>query len=204
MSLSILICSLDWRKEQLHKLMVVLSPQLKQDTQVIIDMDSGEIPIGAKRNRLLEKARGDYICFVDDDDLVSDNYIEKIYYAKEDGVDCIGMSGIVTFNGRNPHTFIQSINYNRWFEKDGIYFRCPNHLNPIKREIALQVKFEPINFQEDRVYSSRIYPLLKTETYINGPIYFYNFIKGKSDQKLKLRGKRGVDIEPLIRTWSRF
>jgi hypothetical protein len=54
-----------------------------------------------------------------------------------------------------------------------VYYRCPNHLNPIKREIALQVMFPELSRGEDRDFSMRVKRLLKKEEYIDGIIYFY-------------------------------
>ena len=34
--------------------------------------------IGEKRNWLLEQAKGEYVVFVDDDDLVTNNYVQSI------------------------------------------------------------------------------------------------------------------------------
>jgi len=202
--LSILICSLNKRAELLAKLRDCLETQKNDAIEILINRDSGIKTIGRKRNELLQQAQGEYIAFIDDDDLVSEDYVSKILNAIEHNPDCCGIEGIVTFNGQNPKKFIQSLKYNRWFEEDNIYYRCPNHLSPIKRELALKVGFEDISFQEDRVYSARIYPLLKSEHYIEGAIYFYKFVKGKPDQRLKLRTVRGVDIEPKIRTWGVF
>jgi hypothetical protein len=115
------------------------------------------------------------------------------------------MEGVVTFNSLRPHKFIHSIKYSKWFEENGVYCRCPAQWNPIKREIALEIMFPEISFQEDRVYSARIYSHLKSEVYIDSPIYFFNFILNKTDQQWKYRIKtRGVDIEPMIKDWGKF
>ena len=74
---------------------------------------------------------------------------------------------------RVQRKFIHSIKYKTWFEENYIYYRCPNHLNPVKRELALKVRFLPQDSGEDCDYSKRLLPLLKTETYIEGIIYNY-------------------------------
>lgn len=176
--LSILICSMSSRVDKLNKLMNVLSPQVNDDVEILIKTDDGEIQIGKKRNLLLEEASGDYVCFVDDDDLVSTDYVSKILEATKNNPDCCGLQGIITFQGQCPRMFIHSLQYKEWFEKNNIYYRCPNHLNPIKREIALKVKFPESNFGEDKDFSVRVLPLLKTESFISGVIYHYLYEKG--------------------------
>jgi glycosyltransferase involved in cell wall biosynthesis len=175
--LSILICSLSSRADKLQRLMTVLEPQLNEHTELLIKTDNGEIPIGKKRNILLDESTGDYVAFVDDDDLVSDDYVRKILDAIQTNPDCCGMQGVITFQGRNPRMFIHSLKYKEWFEKNNVYYRCPNHLNPVKRSIALQVKFPETNFGEDRDFSTRLYPLLKEERFISGVIYHYLYEK---------------------------
>jgi len=170
--LSILICHLPKRKSKLAKLMRILKPQVDgKPVQVIIDEDE-HVCTGTKRYNLMLKASGKYVCFVDDDDTVSKNYVKLILNAAAKRPDCIGMAGIM--RTRNDSTiFRHSIEYDKWDTVNGEYVRCPNHLNPIKREIALKVGFPPITVGEDREYSYRVRPLLKTEVNISDPIYFY-------------------------------
>lgn len=188
--LSILICSLQERQEKLNRLMEVLKPQINDEVEVIIKSDSRQMSIGTKRNSLLNEAKGEYIAFIDDDDVVSADYVNKILSAIESKPDCCGIQGTITFQGRCPRTFIHSLEYANWFEKDNIYYRCPNHLNPVKRELALKVGFKEVNFGEDRDYSTRLFPLLKTEIMISDSIYYYLFEKsGPPGEKSKMKHK---------------
>ncbi len=172
--LSILICSIEERKNFLDKLLSVLMDQLVDELEILVETDNREMTTGAKRNILLERATGDYIAFVDDDDMVSDDYVSKILKAIESNPDCCGMEGL-TFreNTEKGQKFIHSIKYDEWFRIGNIFLRCPNHLNPVKRELALQVKFPDQCYREDYDYSKRLRPLLKTETIVEGPIYYY-------------------------------
>jgi glycosyltransferase involved in cell wall biosynthesis len=172
-TLSILIVSLKKRKHLLDQLLRVLQIQLTDEVEVLISSDDGEIPIGTKRNNLLNKASGKYVCFIDDDDLVSPFYTKYILEALKTSPDCVGLQGIISLKTQGPKIFIHSLSYASWFEKDGVYYRCPNHLNPVKTEIAKNVKFPDISSGEDRVYSYNLKDKLKTEVYINKPIYYY-------------------------------
>lgn len=174
--LSILICTMPKRKEVLD---VLKNKLIEQDgamrIEVLTECDNGEMSIGAKRNKLLERANGGYICFVDDDDDVSENYVEGILKAIESRPDCVGISGRIFYEGQ-WRLFHHSMEYGGWYTgTDGEYYRTPNHLNPVKRGIALEVMFdESKNFGEDKDYSDRLRPLLDTEVRIEEPIYIYN------------------------------
>jgi len=191
--LSILICSLTKRASLLRRLKVCLSSQITNAVEVISHVDGGKLSIGQKRNNLLSEAVGDYVAFIDDDDLVSNDYISKILTAIESKPDCCSLRGEITHTmrievmqrgakgrmyrkrnlQRQKHIFIHSLKYDHWFEKEGYYFRCPNHLNAIKRTIAKKVGFPHKDSGEDRNFSLRVYPLLKTEVEIKGVIYYY-------------------------------
>ena len=192
--LSILICSIKGRERLLQNLVDKLKEQTTNEVEILIEIDSKEITIGAKRNILLKRARGDYICFIDDDDRISKDYIAKILEAIKSNPDCCSLKGHLRRKvnqktlqlqrirrrreelkegGIRVNIFIHSLKYKTWFEKDGIYYRCPNHLNTVKRELALQVGFPDIMKGEDLAYSFKLLLLLKVEAVIEGVIYFY-------------------------------
>lgn len=171
--LSILICGIKSRESLLMNLAKTLKHQGNNSVEILASIDSGESPIGRKRNELLDNSKGDYVCFVDDDDQVSPFYISRILKAVETNPDCVGIEGIIVQKGIGPRKFIHSLRYNDWYEDNNVYYRCPNHLNPIKREIAMGIKFPEISYHEDRDFSIRLKDHLKTEEYIEDPIYFY-------------------------------
>ena len=171
---SILICSLEERREQLLSLLSDLELQKTDEVEILTNIDNRQCTIGMKRNELLLRAAGDYIAFIDDDDKVSSDYIEKILKAAQSNPDCVGMEGSIAFASSGiVRKFIHSIQYNSWFQQKDIYYRCPNHLSPVRRDLALQVMFPDISVGEDRIYSEKLRPLLRNEVYIRTPIYFY-------------------------------
>ena len=178
--LSILICSITERAKLLHRLLVHLKVQMSDEVEIITEIDNREMTIGEKRNKLLLRASGAYVAFIDDDDLVSDDYISKILAAIKTNPDCCSLQGEIEHmmgpkNAKKMQTdiFKHSIEYDHWFSNNGIYYRCPNHLNAIKRSIALQVGFACKNMGEDYDFSTRVFSLLKTEEKIDGTIYYY-------------------------------
>lgn len=180
---SILICTLEKRKQSFEFIYNKLQQQIHQNglddkVELLYFSDMGENTVGFKRNALLQQSKGCYVNFMDDDDDVADNYISMIHEKLKLNPDCVNLIGIITTNGKNPKKFIHSINYHSWFEKDGIYYRPPNHLNPIKRSIAIQFLFPEKNYGEDAVWSMAIAKsgLLQKEEWIDTPYYFYLFV----------------------------
>lgn len=178
--LSILICSLPERENQLKRLLKILDEQInklsEKCVEYIVDCaPRGIMTTGQKRNSLLMNAKGEYICYIDDDDIVSNDYVEKILEALKTKPDCVGLVGVLKRPGQEDWTFRHSITVERWCSDQTrkIYFRTPNHLNPVRRILADTVAFKNITVGEDHDYSNRLKPLLKTEVFIEGIIYFY-------------------------------
>jgi hypothetical protein len=175
--LSILICSLQERHEKLQNLLKILDSQIKnKNVEVKICVDNGEFSIPQKRNRLLNSSMGEYICFIDDDDMISNTYIDQILNSLVNKPDCVGIRGCYFYNGTYKKDFVHSIRYKEWGEND-IYERTPNHLNPIKREYIFAIGgfTESLRSGEDVDFSKRIYKYLKTEIMVEIPIYQYLF-----------------------------
>lgn len=175
-TLSILICTLPERVGYLRRLMVSLEKQANgRPVEILTDNRGRNISIGAKRNALLNWARGGYVAFVDDDDEVAGNYVQLVLQALRSKPDCAELRGEITTNGMNPKPFIHTIACKEWHEKDGIYWRMPNHLNAIRRELALQAGFPEKSFGEDHDFSKRVQPFLKTQGEIPQTIYYYRY-----------------------------
>ena len=177
--ISLLICHKQDRLKLLNRLMATLSTQDLNGVELLVDGNDGTV--GEKRNRLLQKAKGKYIAFIDDDDFVSDDYIYHLMQGVDSDVDCCSLVGEISFDGKNPKKFIHSIKYNSYFEKNNVYFRPPNHLNMIRSSIAKQFKFPEKNHGEDTAFAMQICyaNVLRTEHEINSTIYYYDFKSNK-------------------------
>lgn len=181
--LSILICSMRSRSALLHRLLTALYTQIPDNTvEVLINTDDGELSIGAKRNQLLKDSIGEYICFFDDDDMPSNDYVSKILMAIATKPDCCSLTGVMTTNGKNPEVFNHTLKHSTWSRTtvDGhvVHYRMPNHLNAVKRSVAIEIGFDDrLNKGEDFDYSKKLYPKLHTESEISGVIYNYLFTK---------------------------
>jgi len=182
MKLSVLICSLPSRVNEfniLHELNSQIK-EFKNDVEIIYLGDCWNWSIGEKRNKLISLACGDYICFVDDDDMISDNYINLILKAINKKTD------VITFEVKIRHLnewkkvfynkdFLRDKNFPKYFE------RLPNHLMVFKKEIYEKVKFRNLNMGEDSIFAREVKPLLKTQTKIKDTLYYYHADREKSE-----------------------
>lgn len=182
--LSILIPTIVGREEQYNSLVSELHKQYDGDEVEICSLkDNREMPIGEKRNKLLEMAKGEYVVSIDDDDSVSDNYIELLLKAAESGCDCASLKGVITTDGQDAQIFEHSLKYSEWRTtgNEVKYERYENHLNMIRSSIAKQFKFPETYFGEDHEWSKAIHEagVLKTEHYIDEILYYYKYISNK-------------------------
>ena len=144
--------------------------------------------IGAKRNVLLGMATGKYVAFIDDDDSVPDYYVKKVVEAvQEDDPDVLGIHGTINIMFRHgikvKRSFYHTIDNKTYYESPRGYERPPNHLNPMKREIALRYQFPGRNMGEDTDWAMRICRdgVLKVQKWISDPMYFYEYNAFKVD-----------------------
>ena len=181
MKLSILIPSLAGRYYQRHDLIESLQKQDLTGVEILTEIDKGENSIGYKRNKLLEKAQGEYVAFIDDDDVIAKTYIKQLMEGINKGVDCCSLMGIYTVDDMGGDIFEHSIKYKEYKTNpptSGIrYERYPNHLNCIKADIAKRFKFLEINHGEDTQWATDVFKsgLIKTEHTIGDVIYHYKF-----------------------------
>ena len=179
MKLSVLICSLESRTSLLLKLEQHLKYQIGgrwEQVEVLTYVDNKEHSTGFKRQWLLNKAIGDYVVFIDDDDWVYDCYIDEMLLACESGADCFAINGIMTTDGHHETKWYLSKDFKNEDRREGnktVYYRHTNHITGVKRSIALAAGFPDKSNAEDKHYSDRLH--LRTEYKIEKPMYHYQF-----------------------------
>ena len=116
MRFSVLIPTLVERQAVFERLVQKLTQQAKDDglqneIEILDFPDNRENTLGFKRHELIAQACGEFIAFVDDDDDISDRYVQLIYSALREHptVDCVGITGTVFFRGTHPHRFVYSL-----------------------------------------------------------------------------------------------
>ncbi len=190
--LTICIATLPIRRARLEHLLDHLWQQILDFTNPVGDeharmievvVDDREGPtVGEKRQALLERARGHFVAFVDDDDWVAPDYVRRVVEAIgfNPQADCASLVGVMTTAGAVPEHFAHSIKNAEWRTDDGIHLRTPNHLNAVRTSLALKVGFKAVSKAEDFDYSKRLQPLLKQEASTgDAPLYYYFYWPGK-------------------------
>lgn len=181
--LAILIPTIIGREKFLERLLSVLLPQVDEflgDVHVLIESDDRVISTGAKRNKLMQRAiEGGFThrAFIDDDDLVSENYLKLNMPGVYGGYDCNSLVGVITHNGekRPLHLFYHDLKYTHWWQDEKGYYRNPNHLNVVKIDLIKDIPFRDITVGEDGNWSVDIAKagVLKNQYEITEPFYFY-------------------------------
>lgn len=207
--LSILVCSVHTRyktflplmQDQLYNQLTAL-PQADQDrVEIIVLTDNKQMMLGHKRNVMVEMAQGKYIVFVDDDDRIAPDYIASLLKGTESGADAIVFNAEVRLNGEEAHICQYSKDFKADFNQRGLYYRIPNHICCIKREVSLKSSFPNLLYGEDSGYSKVLLPHLKTEHKIDKVLYYYDYNAEttetqawKHNQAQVRKGKALVDV----------
>ena len=194
MKLSILICSLYSRENNfLKELLVKLLPQIgsyssiieehkscevrrlsSNNVEVVICIDNKKMRVGEKRNFLMSLARGDYFVFVDDDDMVTEDYVRYLLKGIEKGNDVIVFDVEISINGGKYKKVFYDADFYFDFDMPNSYRRIPNHIMCWNRKIAKE-KFPRINMGEDAKWAKKMQRHIKSQTKIEKTLYYYNF-----------------------------
>ena len=188
----------------IDELMKSLMPQITEDIEVIVVDDGSKFPylpnfpkvkvirkenggVSSARNCGLSASTGEYIAFVDADDILSDKYIELVLEAIKEDPDTVYLSW-KSIDGRHGK-IIQS-------ETDEFnpYNRCVWN-RVFKRTYIDGMTFnESMPVAEDDDFLKRL-PKPKSKAYIPVPVYFYRSgVKGGLTDR-KLNGE--FDIVPI-------
>lgn len=189
---TILVPTLGQRRETFARLMQRILPQTEPHdgrVRVCAFWNNGERPVGEVRQDLLDHATSDYVCFVDDDDLVSMDYVLRITMAMEYEPEYVGFIVRIYQEGRPWKKAYHNLAYGGFGKgKDGVsLYRDITHLNPILTKIAQQASYRdaPPGSAEDMHWINQIRGKVKQQHYINKILYHYYYSRNSSSQVLR-------------------
>ena len=165
--LSVLIPSIEKRKAQFNGLLRTLNNQIKKhklekDVEILTLVDKGQdsptyVSIGEKCNKLISQAKGQYVCFLGDDDKVAPSYLADIVKVTRDPYgknkkkhDCITFKCKKTTNGEKPIVQYFGVENKHYVNMEKGELRPPSMITPIRRELALKIKFDERPKEKDR------------------------------------------------------
>jgi len=175
--LSILTPSITSRMDShLKKLIEKLKKQIgNSNVEHLILTDNRKRSIGEKRQSLLDVSNGKYVTFIDDDDDISDDYIECVLNAIEENADVITFKQKCLINNNPPSI----INFSLQNKENEPYLpgmlinRMPFHVCIWKSKIAKKYKFPSTSYSEDWFWVEQLLKEVKTEFHIDKAIHSY-------------------------------
>ncbi len=187
MKLSILVLTVPRRLTTFFpKIIRCLEGQIKdrKDIEVFGLYDNKKMTVGGKRNALLHIARGKFTTFVDDDDRVSDDYIDSIMAAIDANpdADCIIYDIICTIKRNGIVQKEKLCKYGIEYEKFGAttpdgknWAGKPEHRMVYNSKISKEVKFPEKNFKEDLIWTKEAALKIKNQVKIDKVLYYFDF-----------------------------
>lgn len=199
--LSIMIISIPSRIDSLKKLIQKLEDQISkidpESVEILCLIDNKSKHIAEKRNDVLNSSNGKFVCCLDDDDDISDDYISSLVSAIKTNLD----ADVITFN---QHCFIDgesmkvSFGMNNPVQQlkrslDGKLMdilRPPFHMCLWNSNIAKEESFKHVyssNGQscEDYDWVLRLYPKVKKEFKIDKELHYYIYNSKTTESILK-------------------
>jgi hypothetical protein len=174
MILSILTPTIPGRERQLQSLQWRIEEQIGgQAVEHLILSDNRKRSIGAKRQALLDIARGQYIAFVDDDDDIADSYVDELLKAAASGADVITFLQGATYNGQQSVVDFQLGQGDHGFVPGGITNRDAWHVNAWRRSRVAHCQFGESNYGEDLTWCQQARRMAQTTVHIPKILHFY-------------------------------
>ncbi len=183
---SILIATLGERRAVFERLMGALLPQLDQAggrVRVTAWHNNGRPSLPVIRQKMVRAAPGEYVSWIDDDDLVPDYFVGQGLAALETRPDYVGFDVQCYSNGRPTAISHHALKYGGWYNEGGGHYRDLSHINPIRRELALLADFSrtPAGQPEDRAWATQLRRTgkVRTEVVVDRIMYHYQYCTSK-------------------------
>lgn len=179
---TILIPTLGERRDSFARLLDVLLPQVEpygERVRVLAYWNNGRPRLPEIRQRMVEAAQTDYLCCIDDDDLVPGYYAAEVMMALDQRPDYIGFQVQCYENGQPTAISYHDLRNMGWRNDAAAYYRDFSHVNPIRTELARLVSFRKTRpgWPEDRAWVEQLRRLPRewNQVLIDKVMYHYFF-----------------------------
>jgi glycosyltransferase involved in cell wall biosynthesis len=155
------------RVEQLSREIYHQASALDAERKVehLVFSDNWNRRIGEKRDNLLGLARGQYIAYVDDDDNISPDYIQRMLSLAATGADVLTFRQNVLFEGKQGMVEFRLNHPDEAFKPGEITRRGPWHVCGWKRTLVEGCIFPHLDYGEDAAWSAQARRHVKTEAH---------------------------------------
>ena len=180
----ILITSIPHRHAKLLRLLDALDRQLpRTGVGVLLYRDDLEVAYGDKTQALIDAATADYVCCIDDDDLVAPDYVERIATVLEELPQYVGFKVRWTRDGVQQRPVIHSLACGGWHDHSDRLDRDITQFNPIRRDLALLGRWEG-GWEAERRWGNEVRATgcVKDEVFLDEELYYYQETPGDGFQ----------------------
>lgn len=163
-----------WSRESAKFLAAAISEQIgNSPIEHLVLFDNRQRTIGAKRQALVDIARGKYIAFCDDDDDISPDYVLKLLAAAESNADVITFRQRAIYNGLESEVHFGINNQDGPFTPNGITLRAPWHVCAWRRDVVRGCQFGLSNYGEDLEWCLQARKRIRTAYHIDSVLHTY-------------------------------
>ena len=186
--LTICVPSLRCRFDKLTKLYDKLneqSLQYEKDVELVLLIDNKNMSVGKKRKQLFNISNGLYVCQIDDDDDIVEDFVKTLIDTIKGVIlatenmeipEVISYDKLCNIDGRTLKV-VSSIKYptDDSQQTNNTMYRYPWHWCCWRNDIAKSGKFYNCNGIEDSIFPKSLRPIVTKELKLNKILCYYNF-----------------------------
>jgi len=174
MKLSILTPTIPGREAQVQALSQKIAEQTgTADVEHLVLSDNRKRSIGAKRQALVDIARGQYVAFCDDDDDIADIYVQSILQAIKSDADVVTFKQQSSYNGARSTVVFHLGQGDHPYKPDGITKRDAWHVCAWRRDLVRTCLFGECNYGEDLIWCRQARAKAKTSVHVDKVLHTY-------------------------------
>ena len=166
-----------------------LYSQKTDEVEILLIFDNRQLTLGEKRNIALDYAKGGFIAFVDDDDDITDDYIETLLeWAKKGNFDVLTFKTAHYIDGVfNRDVLYSTTKGNR--DREDHYIRWANAICMWRLDFAKSIGYGQVTFGEDSDFGSRASKKRPKEVFINKVLYKHLWSSELSTGEVENKGE---------------
>ena len=166
----------------------ILKEYAERDARIKI-IDKQNTGVSDTRNVAIEAAEGEYLAFLDSDDIYSPNYLERMYFAAEESGADVTVCGYTTFRGDAPafsDSVGKEVRTTTTKELLDTGLMTPLWVKLVKKSIVVEngIKFDVTQkYSEDLFFSWKVCAIANRVCLLNDNLYGYRLTDSGATSK---------------------